>query len=85
MILTSCAPRFRRGDRRRRIDGDPASIGEYFQVRKLRELPQNGLGHGGKSRINGRGLRMGLRDTGGVAVSVPAVHQRRGHLGLRGV
>jgi len=28
---------------------------------------------------------MGLRDTGGVAVSVPAVHQRRGHLGLHGM
>ena len=85
MILSCCAPRFRRGVRRRRIEGDPASVGEYFQVRWLPELPQKGLGQGGKSRVSGCGLRMGLLDTGGVAVSVPAVHQRRGHLGLRGV
>ena len=67
------------------LRGRPASVDELFNVRKLHELPQKGIGQGGKSRVNGRQLRMGLRDTGGVAVSVPAVHQCRGHLGLRGV
>ena len=53
-------------------------------MRKLHELPQKGLQQEGESRLTGRGLRISVCDTGGVAVSVPTVQQRRGHLGLRG-
>jgi hypothetical protein len=81
-------PHFRRGDNAVATELPTAAQlrpTTHYKCPGFRELPQNGLGQGGKSRVKRRGLRMGLRDTEGVAVSVPAVHQRRGHLGLRGV